>query len=444
MNKYIFPISIGLTAVILAAMAAFFSVTGLGKIFLGWPIFVMAGAIELGKLMAVSILYRLWGRLKWWKYILIPMTILIMMLTSAGIYGFLSASYEHTASGIRSSGSKIELEEKRKQGMEGRIKVYQESINRRQERANSLAGLRYQQENRMDSLYARNQIRNAKSVQAIIIETDKEISRLNRESDSLNTLIENTHLNIAQTDSSIVAMNDELGKGDIGALKYLSRITGASMDNVANIFMVAIMLVFDPLAIILIVAFNIAWDKAKEKTKDESHVLQAKEEEPAEQAEEPQAILAPISSDIDQEEDMTTEPKAHPEPELEKEAASNDIDVEEPIVEESQVYATNENGDFVKMDKGASDSQMSKLDLYLSLLKVLYQDGQLRQHDHIDAYDRFTGSIVHAGIKCSLEQVDDFLKQCVIWKIIKIGNTERVVLKPYDEAVADIKSKVRE
>ena len=161
--------------------------------------------------MAVSILYRLWGRLKWWKYILIPMTVLIMMLTSAGIYGFLSASYEHTASGMRSSGSKIELEEKKKEGMGERIKFYQESIDRRHERANSLAGLRSQQENRMDSLYAKNQIRNAKSVQGIITETDKEIGRLNRESDSLNVLIESTYMNIAQTDSVIIAMNDELG-----------------------------------------------------------------------------------------------------------------------------------------------------------------------------------------------------------------------------------------
>ena len=55
MKKYIFPISIGLTAVMLAAMAAFFSITGLGKIFLGWPMLIMATAIELGKLMIMNL-----------------------------------------------------------------------------------------------------------------------------------------------------------------------------------------------------------------------------------------------------------------------------------------------------------------------------------------------------------------------------------------------------
>lgn len=427
MNKYIFPIFIGLTAVMLATIAACFSITGLGKIFLGWPILIMATAIELGKLISVSILYRLWDRLKWWKYILVPMTVMIMLLTSAGIYGFLSASYEHTASGVRSSSSKIELEEKRKEGFDGRIKFYQESMDRKQQRANSLASLRYQQENRMDSLYSKNQLRAAKSVQAMISETDREIAYLNRESDSLNVLIEKMHLKIAQTDSAIIAMNDEVGKGETGALKYLSRITGASMDSVANIFMIVIMFVFDPLAIILIVVFNIAWDKANEKKEDHND---------EEMSEKSPAMKEEALFSTEQKETSTSEANLvqDVEPTVEQ----------EPEIEEPQIYSTNESGDFVKVNEIQGVDTMNKLKLYLSLLQVLYQGGKLRQHDHIDAYDRFTGSVVHAGIKCTAEQIDEFLKQCVIWKIIRIGNAERIVLKSYDDAVVEIKARVEE
>lgn len=427
MNKYTFPISIGLTAIMLAAMAAFFSITGLGKIFLGWPILVMATAIELGKLVAVSVLYRLWDRLKWWKYILVPMTVMIMLLTSAGIYGFLSASYEHTASGVRSSGSKIELEEKKKQGFDSRIKFYQESMSRKQDRASSLAGLRLQQENRMDSLYAKSQIRAAKGVQSMIGETDKEIARLNRESDSLNVLIESMQMKIAQTDSTIIAMNDEIGKGETGALKYLSRITGASMDSVANIFMVVIMFVFDPLAIILIIVFNIAWDKANEKVevKSEQKAVNGFKQKPMDETHEQQQEVS-LEHNVDD---------------------AMNAEEHDEVQSEPQVYSTDENGNFIKVDETQPSPEkeqvsMNKQSFYLSLLHVLYQNGALKQHDHIDAYDRFTGSVIHAGIKCTSEQIDEFLKQCVLWKIIKIGNMERTVLKSYDDAVAEIKARV--
>ena len=436
MKKYIFPISIGLTAIMLAAMAAYFSITGLGKIFLGWPILVMATAIELGKLMAVSVLYRLWDRLKWWKYLLVPMTVTIMLLTSAGIYGFLSASYEHTASGMRSSNSKIELEEKKKEGLNGRIKFYEESMDRKQQRANSLAGLRAQQENRMDSLYSKSQVRAAKGVQTMIAETDGEIGRLNKESDSLNVLIEQTQMKIAQADSLIISMNDEMGKGETGALKYLSRITGASMDSVANIFMVVIMFVFDPLAIILLIIFNIAWDKASEKRKEDEEEEQPEDQNKVEQPTETKKEVPYEEVAL-----MPEEEVVHVEDVAEEKAA-------QPV--QPLIYSTNESGEFVKIEdeQGGKEevesapTTVSKQELYLSLLRILYQDGGLKRHDHIDAYDRFTGSVIHSGIKCTVEQIDEFLKQCVIWKIIRIGNMERTVLKSYEDAIAEIKVRV--
>ncbi len=419
MKKYIFPVSIGFTALLLAAVAALFSITGMGKIFVGWPILIMTSAIELGKLVAVSVLYRLWSQLKWWRWILVPMTLIIMMLTSAGIYGYLSSAYEHTASGMRTGGSRIELEEKRKVSVESNIKFYQESIDRKQQRSLSLAGLRAQQENRMDSLYAKNQIRSAKSVQASIVQTDQEISKLNKESDSLNVLIENAHMKIAAMDSTIIVMNDEMGKGETGSLKYISRVTGMSMDNVANLFMLCIIAVFDPLAIIFVIVFNIAWDKAQKK--EEEVVTKPLVDTVAASVEEPVTVSVPV---------------------------------EEQKVEDPVKYETDPSGEFVKVDEPVppAEKEVKKAEtkkakslskhLFLALLRVLYQDGKLRQHDHIEAYDRFTGSVVHSGVNCTSEQIDEFLKKCVMWKIIKIGNTQRVALKSYEDAMLEVEGRI--
>jgi len=276
MKRYIFPIVIGITAILLAAMAAFFSITGMGRIFIGWPILVMTSAIELGKLVAVSILYRLWSRLGWWKYLLVPMTAIIMLLTSAGIYGYLSSAYEHTASGMRTQDSRISLEEKRKETLTEKIAFYEKAIERKQERSATLADLRSQQENRMDSLYSKSQIRAAKGVQSSIEQANQEIGRLNTETDSLANRIEDVRMEMSVIDSTIIAMEAETAGGETGALKYVSRTTGWSMDSVANIFMLLIIFVFDPLAIILVVVFNIAWDKAEEEKEEEVE----KQEEP--------------------------------------------------------------------------------------------------------------------------------------------------------------------
>jgi len=428
---------IALTAVLLASIAALFSVTGMGRIFVGWPILIMASAIEIGKLMAVSVLYRLWDSLKWWRVVLIPMTLIIMVLTSAGIYGYLSSAYESTAAGSRTQTAQIELESKKKGSLEERIAFYEKSIDRKQERATSLSNLRSQQENRLDSLYARNQIRTAKGVQASIAEADKEINKLNTEADSINALIGDIREQMSAVDSSVVTMESESAQGEMGALKYISRTTGMPMDSVANLFMLMIICVFDPLAIIFVIVFNMAWDKATRE--DDPVVAEAmpKIEPPALEPEVPKIDTPTLEPEV--------RPEVH-EPEIKEPEMKA-----EPSKTEQVVYETNSEGDFVRTDDDDKQQLLlkgprSKFDLYSSLLYVLYQNGRLNENDDLGDYKQILESVRNSNIICTGEQLDEFLKRCVHLKLIKIGkkDTRRVALKKYADALEALRIDIGE
>ena len=95
-----FPSLIALTALSVSASAAFYSVTGLSKLFAGasFEVMIMAGSLEVAKLVIASLLYQYWGQLNkiLRAYLTLAATVLVL-ITSAGIYGFLSAAYQETA-----------------------------------------------------------------------------------------------------------------------------------------------------------------------------------------------------------------------------------------------------------------------------------------------------------------------------------------------------------
>jgi hypothetical protein len=440
MRNFSFPIIIGITALILAATAAFFSVTGMGKIFIGWPILVMASAIELGKLVAVSILYRLWKELSFWKYLLIPMTLIIMLLTSAGIYGFLSSAYEETASDMRIQESTRALENNKKTAIDNKIISYQDAIDRKNKRSLLLSDLRGQQENRMDSLYGRNQIRTAKTVQSSIAQADAEISKLGRESDSLNTLIDQARLQISAVDSAMIVMDSQNSKGETGTLKYIARVSGWSMDVVANLFMLFIICVFDPLSILLVVAFNISLDKAMKKSKKEEESMQEMigPEPPVQAIDEAEELSEP-EPPVQDAEEVKELPETPPEETIEPDEAE---ELPEPVV-----YETNDSGDFVRSDEPVVEEvkkispweeykrpTLTKKELFLKLLYIIYKNGILNENDNLDEYKKFAQNILDENIDCTEQQVEEFLTMCDNLKIIKIGKKQRVALKRYQDA----------
>ena len=92
-----FQYVVGLSALLVAGSAAYYSVFGLSKLFSGamFAVVVMAGSLEFAKLVSASFLYRYWDRVN--KVLKIYMTVGVVVLvfvTSAGIFGFLSNAYQ--------------------------------------------------------------------------------------------------------------------------------------------------------------------------------------------------------------------------------------------------------------------------------------------------------------------------------------------------------------
>ena len=100
MKNKLFPWIIALSALSVSGSAAFYSVSGLGKMFAGasLQVMVLAGSLEFAKLVTASLLYQYWKKLNMGlKVYLSVATIILIIITSAGIYGFLSSAYQETS-----------------------------------------------------------------------------------------------------------------------------------------------------------------------------------------------------------------------------------------------------------------------------------------------------------------------------------------------------------
>ncbi len=96
-KQYLFPTLIALSALSVSASAAFYSITGLSKLFVGasFAVTVMATSLEVAKLVIASYLYQYWNKTKvLLKVYLTLATFVLILITSAGIYGFLSSAYD--------------------------------------------------------------------------------------------------------------------------------------------------------------------------------------------------------------------------------------------------------------------------------------------------------------------------------------------------------------
>ena len=98
-RKGSFPTIIALSALSVSISAAFYSVSGLSKLFAGaaFEVIIMAGSLEVAKLVIASLLYQYWDIInKALRTYLSIATIILVLITSMGIYGFLSAAYQDT------------------------------------------------------------------------------------------------------------------------------------------------------------------------------------------------------------------------------------------------------------------------------------------------------------------------------------------------------------
>jgi len=266
MRKRLFPIVIALSALSVAGSAAFYSVFGLSKLFAGaaTQVIIMAGSLEFAKLVSASLLYQYWTTInKALKGYLMIAVFTLMIITSGGIYGFLSGAYQSTATQSELlDKSLVILEHKQTRFSETKDDLVLEKaqINK------SISDLRISLSNPQQvSWYDKNSetvITSTSSSARRALQAELKTSITDR--DNINLKLDAILDSITTTDMAL--LNKEISNEDereLGPLKYLASTTGWPMDRVVNYFLLLIIFVFDPLAIALVVAANFAFAQVR-------------------------------------------------------------------------------------------------------------------------------------------------------------------------------------
>ena len=269
----IFPFIIALSALTVSASAAFYSVSGLSKLFAGaaFAVIIMAASLEVAKLVIASLLYQYRKNLpRLLKYYLSIACFILILITSMGIYGFLSAAYQETASKAGNIDSQIALIETKRDNVKEQLAIYnaeKESIN---EAVSSLrSGLSNNVIQYTDTLGNVITTTSSSTRRALEKQLDQAIGRQTE----INTRVDDLNQQLFEYETEIVEVTSNANiAGELGPLKYLSGLTGKPMDQIINWLLLTIIFVFDPLAIALVVAANFAFAQLKTKDDKESEI----------------------------------------------------------------------------------------------------------------------------------------------------------------------------
>ena len=267
LKKGFFPSLIALSALSVSLSAAFYSVSGLSKLFAGasTEVIIMAGSLEVAKLVIASLLYRYWDTLnKYLRMYLSIATVVLVLITSMGIYGFLSAAYQETY-------SKLTITENEKSFIQQKVNFYEKDVTRFDKELerisaniSSLSNARSQSIQVRDTSVAGG-VRTTISTSEIRLAQNRiKSEEENRKGVQAKREVAADSLQKFQLQVLELENNPEIA-GELGPLQYLSGLTGVPMDKIINILLLVIIFVFDPLAISLVVAANFAFDKAFEK-----------------------------------------------------------------------------------------------------------------------------------------------------------------------------------
>ena len=265
----ILPFIIALSALSVSASAAFYSVSGLSKLFAGasMQVMIMAGSLEVAKLVIASLLYQYWDTLnKTLRTYLSVATVVLVLITSMGIYGYLSAAYQETATKSLNADAQVTLLETKKQNFVQQRDLYNtEKTNLVQgitQLQTGLAGNKTSYVDKNGNLIQYSSSASRKSF-------EKQLDNSNARQSEISAKLDVINDSIFKLDTQIIeAKTTNNSAGELGPLKYLSSLTGASMDKIINYLLLIIIFVFDPLAIALVIAANFAFEQAKTKEDD--------------------------------------------------------------------------------------------------------------------------------------------------------------------------------
>ena len=235
---------VGFSALSIAGSAAFFSVYGLSKLFAGAQsaVIIMAGSLEFGKLVAASFLYRYWKDINLLhKTYMTIATIILVLITSAGIFGFLSNAYQGATVSFEKETTALLYKEDRLEQLQDDKRFLKEEL----EAAVSELPDNYRT--------AKRKLRE---------EYQPKINKINEDIINLKSEVGDLKVQIIETGV------------EVGPAIYLAKVFGTDVDTVVKFFIFILIFVFDPMAVLFVISYNVTLmngDKVKKtKTKNKS------------------------------------------------------------------------------------------------------------------------------------------------------------------------------
>ena len=252
----------------LSGTAAYYSVVGLSIVFVGvaLPVIIMGSFLEISKIAIATYLHDKWketyGILKIYMSIAL---VTLSIITSLGIYGLLST-------GFQGNIAKLEINEKKIKNIEVKKKRFEEVKDELIKEKNTLDG---------DITKLRDGVSNNTTTQSVDRKTGQVITRANDGNrklfesqlsqaqvrrDTIAKRIDNMNDSITNLDIEILNMESkEISGSELGALKYVSELLDWDIKRTANLFILILIFVFDPLAITLVIATNQAFKKHRKE-----------------------------------------------------------------------------------------------------------------------------------------------------------------------------------
>ena len=266
-RRNFFPSIIALSALSVSASAAFYSVSGLSKLFAGatFEVIIMAGSLEVAKLVTASLLYQHWNTInKLLRTYLSIATIILVLITSMGIYGFLSAAYQETYQKLTVQENQIEFLENKSKFYEDDIERFDKELAQISDNISALSSAKATSIQVRDTSVVGGIRTTVSTAELRLAQNRITAEESNRQDVYLKRTVAADSLQKYKL-QILSLQNNADTVGELGPLQYLSGLTGTPMDKIINILLLIIIFVFDPLAISLVVAANFAFDQANRK-----------------------------------------------------------------------------------------------------------------------------------------------------------------------------------
>jgi len=235
------------TALLLSTVAAYYSIAGLAAIFAAAvvPVIIMGGALEIGKVVATVFLHKNWSRLGWgFKSYLVPAVAFLMLLTSLGTFGFLSKAHSDQSLVSGDSSSQVAI-------IDERIRTQRENIDVAKQALKQLDAS-------VDQTMARTTDERGAARSANLRRSQQ------KERDQLQADIAKAQVSIARLNEERAPLAAELRKveAEVGPIRYIAALVYGDnpdanlLEQAVRWVIILIVIVFDPLALCLILAGN--------------------------------------------------------------------------------------------------------------------------------------------------------------------------------------------